>query len=295
MIGIAALLGCVLCWGVVPVMLRDLVDVVDAWTANGFRYPLAAVLYWPFLWQAWRKREINASLLRACAVPAMLALAAQVFWALAHYHLQASEIGFLVRFSMVWSLLAALTLFRDERRLLAQPRFYLGLALSVGGFVVLSLMRGTASVSGSGTGLAIVSLCSLLFGLYAVSVRLYMNDVHPVLAFSVVSQFVSVGTLSGMFWRGNVHQLGNLAPRDWLLMVSSSILGIAVGHILMYASVQRLGAALTTGCQSLTPFITATVASLTLGEVLSPWQWAAGVVLILGAVVLLSVRVDLAR
>ncbi|MEE2707499.1 MAG: hypothetical protein VX988_10630, partial [Planctomycetota bacterium] len=37
-----ALLASVLCWGAVPVLLRDLKDSIGPWSANGLRYSMAA-------------------------------------------------------------------------------------------------------------------------------------------------------------------------------------------------------------------------------------------------------------
>ena len=37
--GIVALAVGVVCWGVAPVLIRRLTPFVDAWTANGLRYP----------------------------------------------------------------------------------------------------------------------------------------------------------------------------------------------------------------------------------------------------------------
>ena len=59
----------------------------------------------------------------AVVVPSLLALVAQVFWALAPYYLPATAIGFFVRLSLLWSLIAAMILFPDERRLLKLPQF----------------------------------------------------------------------------------------------------------------------------------------------------------------------------
>jgi drug/metabolite transporter (DMT)-like permease len=289
LVGIAALVGCILCWGVVPVLLRQLTSSIDAWTANGVRYPLAAFLYWPILWIAWSRNQVTPSLLRRCAVPAMLALGGQVFWALAHYHLQASEIGFLVRLSMIWSLLAALAIFPDERWLLREPRFYLGLVLIVGGFYVLSTSRAEMSVH-SRLGILIMLVCSVFFGLYVVSVRRFLSSVEPVLAFGVVSQFVSLGTLIGMWSLGRPEALRYVSAQGWSLLISSSILGIALGHIFLYVAVVRLGAAISTSCQSVAPFVTVAIASVVLNEMLTSSQWGAGLAMVVGAVVLLSSR-----
>ena len=52
--GSAFLLGNILCWAAVPVLLRYLTNALDAWTANGIRYPLAAVFFLPILVVTWR-------------------------------------------------------------------------------------------------------------------------------------------------------------------------------------------------------------------------------------------------
>jgi drug/metabolite transporter (DMT)-like permease len=191
---------------------------------------------------------------------------------------------------MIWSLLGALILFPDERQLLRQPRFYLGMVLSVAGYLLISLPGDRAAFHSSVPGIVLVSICSLMFGLYAVSVRRFLPQRHPVFAFGVVAQLVSLGTLSGLAFRGDIGRLWTLHPSDWGLVVGSSVLGIALGHFLMYAAVQRLGAALTTSCQSLTPFVTAALASATLGESLSPTQWLAGWVMTAGALVLMMIE-----
>ena len=78
---------------------------------------------------------------------------------------------------------------------------------------------------------------------------------------------------------------GRLGSGPWLML-----LGIALGHIMMYIAVQRLGAAITSSCQTLMPFVTAAAASFALSESLSRPQWIAGSVMILGAIVLLSLK-----
>ena len=110
------------------------------------------------------------------------------------------------------------------------------------------------------------------------------------MAFAFVAQFCSVSLIAGMFLKGDPTIIPQLSGRDWLLLTSSSMLGIAWGHMFLYASVQRLGAALTTSCQTSTPFVTAAIAGVMLGEELSPAQWVAGVVIVVGALTLLSIK-----
>ncbi len=290
LLGALALLGCVLCWGVVPVILRQLAPKIDEWVANGVRYPLAAVFYWPILWWCWRKGMIDADLLRRSLVPALFAWLGQVFWGRAPYYLPASEIGFYVRFSMVAALAGAMFFFRDERRLLLMPRFYIGLVLVVGGFLWFSLAQEDFSAGGHWKGLLIMLACSLFFGFYGVSVRYYLSDVNPILGFAIVSQFVSVGTFSTMLSWGDTSRLFELVGVDWLRVAGSTLLGISLGHIFMYYSVKRLGASITSSVQTLTPFVTAVLALWVLDEVMTGWQWVGGCVMIAGALVLIMTQ-----
>jgi drug/metabolite transporter (DMT)-like permease len=277
----------VLCWGAVPVLLRHLSSSIDAWTANGFRYPLAAVLYWPVLLAAYRGGSLDRETIRRCAVPAFFALAGQVLWALAPYYLSASSIGFFIRLSLVFTLLGAMYFFPDERPLLKQPWFHVGLTLSVGGFLVLAMSRGMFDVKVTVTGVTIITVCSMFFGLYSVSVRHYLRGMHPLVGFGVVSQIVSLGTLTGMVFLGRPQQLLELSGGDWAVLIVSSVLGVAVGHFLLYTAVQRLGATIPPGVGTLSPFFTVLLAAVFLGESLSPAGWLAGVMMVLGALALL--------
>ena len=265
---------------------------MDAWTANGFRYPLAAALYWPALIVALHSGHLNRRVLGRCIAPALLALGGQVFWALSPYYLPASAIGFFVRVSLVWSLVAAMVLFPDERKLLGAPRFYIGILLTVAGFIVLAGSKLTLDAEVSGLGIAIILACSVFFGLYGVSVRHYLRGIHPLVAFGVVSHIVSAGTLAAMFAAGEYADLLSLDKRDWGVLTASSILGIALGHAFLYASIKRLGAAVTSGAQTLTPFVTAVLASAFLAESMSLVGWCGGTAMAAGAIVLLMAQTN---
>ena len=288
--GAMALLGCVLCWGVVPVILRQLTGSINAWSANGIRYPLAAVCYWPVLWFAWSNGKLDKDLLRLALIPAVFAWLGQVFWGLAPYYLPASAIGFYVRFSMVPALTVAMFLFRDERRLLLVPRFYWGLALIVGGFLWFSLVQGSARLPGHWIGVSVMLACSLFFGLYGVSVRYFLRTKSPVLSFAVVAQYVSVGTFSTMVLWGDTQNIPLLDGSDWLRIAISTLLGISFGHIFMYVSIRALGAAITSSVQTLTPFVTVAMAALMLSEQMTRSQWFAGVTMVVGALVLVVTK-----
>jgi drug/metabolite transporter (DMT)-like permease len=277
----------VLCWSTTPVLLRILTDGIDAWTANGLRYPLAALMFWPVLIRAFRANRLTSGLLKRCLIPAALAFSGQILWALTPYYLSASAIGFYVRSSLVWALLAAMLLFPDERVLLRRWQFHSGLALIVAGFCTLSI-AANPHLEITRQGIVLILFCGLFFGLYGVSVRLFLNNDSPYLAFGVVCQYVSAGTVTGMLLMGDTGRLWTLPLPGWGTLIASSLLGVGLGHIFLYSAVRRLGAALTSSVQSLSPFITAFIASLFLSERMTAREWMAGVAMAVGAGVLVQ-------
>ena len=96
-----------------------------------------------------------------------------------------------------------------------------------------------------------------------------------------------------MFAVGDYEVVWGLSGREWLMVIALSILGIGLGHIMLYTAIVRLGASVTTTCQSAMPFVTAAIASVVLGEQLTPQQWAAGAVIVIGALILLSVKIQI--
>jgi len=288
--GATFLLGNILCWAAVPVLLRYLTHSIDAWTANGFRYPMAAVLYWPILIVAWRSGRLNRRLIVRCLVPSFLAFGGQVLWALAPYYLPASAIGFFMRFALVFTLAGAMLVFPDEKKLLSLSSFYVGLVPCVAGFFAMSVSKVQFDAEVTPVGIGIILLCSVFFGFYGVSIRYFLHGIHPLVGFGVVSNVVSIGTIAAMLMVGRYEDLAVVTDRDWMVLVGSSVLGIALGHYFLYSAVARLGAAISSAAQTLIPFLTALLAARVLGESMSMLEWCAGITMVLGAAALLRAQ-----
>ena len=101
--GTLAVLANVCIWGSTPVLLKDLTVYLpdDPWTANGIRYPIAAVLLWPALYLAWQRGDLGSRVLSRALVPAAFAFIGQIFWAAAPYYIQANAIGFFIKASTI--------------------------------------------------------------------------------------------------------------------------------------------------------------------------------------------------
>jgi drug/metabolite transporter (DMT)-like permease len=68
-----------------------------------------------------------------------------------------------------------------------------------------------------------------------------------------------------------------------VLLLISSLVGIAAAHVLYYIAISRLGVALVSGTTLLSPFLTAAASQFIYNERLLPQQWLGGIVLVLGA------------
>ena len=79
----------------------------------------------------------------------------------------------------------------------------------------------------------------------------------------------------------------DVSTTAWGIIVASSVLGIALGHYFLYSAVSRLGAAVTSGAHTLTPFPTMLLAGWLLHERLTGLEWCAGLTMVAGAAVLL--------
>jgi drug/metabolite transporter (DMT)-like permease len=151
-------------------------------------------------------------------------------------------------------------------------------------------MRGTLRARVEGIALALAS--GLLFACYGLSVRKWMDGVNSVLAFAAICQYTAIVMVALMVVlgvRGGLTAL-DLAPDQFMWLLISALIGIAIGHVFYYFSIARLGVAVTAGVLQLQPFLVAVASLAIFGELLSLGQWTAGLVAVAGAMLMLSVQ-----
>ncbi len=278
------LVGATLCWGSVPVMIKYLAGpglVPDGFTANMVRYPIAALFYVPLLILGIRSGQLRGLWIPAL-LPAAVNAAGQALWAAAPYHLDASIMAFLLRLCVVWSILGAFLVFKDERKLARSRWFWSGAFLAIIGFVVMSWHGLAGGGNATGVGIVIIFLCGVCLGLYGVCVRYVMHQIHPLVVFSIVSVYTSVG-LVAMAPLGQPSAVLTLPSTAVIILIVSALVGIAMAHGFFYVAVQRLGVAICYLMLMTTPFVSYLGAYLFLGENFTRIQWIGGSVLVLGA------------
>jgi|APTNR8051073442_1049403.scaffolds.fasta_scaffold00053_106 drug/metabolite transporter (DMT)-like permease len=285
---LASLGAVIVIWAAAPIVLKYFAGVLDAWTVNGLRYFFTALFWLPVVY---RQRALvrDPALWRAAALPAFCHLLGQAGWGLAPYYNDASVMNFVSRLGFLFTALAGFLLLRSERALVRRPMFWVGAAGSIAGLI--AMFRGGTHTGGtSPLGMGILVWTSACWSLYAVNVRLRMARYPARLAFGVVSLMVVPGMLVLMFSLGDWRAATELSGVQWMLLIGSAWLGIALGHVLYYQSVHALGPILSEGSLAVIPFLTALLAHLILGEHMILAQWIGGSLLVLATLFLLSAR-----
>lgn len=281
-----ALIATVVSWASIPLFLKHFTTLLDAWTVNGFRYLIGALLLLPMLRGSFRPAAGTSSPWRAALIPATVNSISQAGFALVPYFVSASIMGFGIRTSFLFTLAASLWLLPEERYLFSSPVFWTGGALCITG--ILALFWGSMRLAASVPGLVILFGDAAAWGFYGVTVRKYMRGHPPHRSFAVISLYTAVVLTALMLIFGHVSALAQQNLQTLGLLVLSAGVGISLAHVLMYYVLGHLGAIMESGAEMLTPFLTFSGAALLFGERMSALQWAGGLGVIVGCIVMLS-------
>jgi drug/metabolite transporter (DMT)-like permease len=283
---VAALVGMVLSWASIPLFLKHFALSLDAWTVNGIRYGAAALALVPLLRMPGRTDPPGRNIWRDALVPGTINSVGQVGWALLPYFMPASVMGFGVRSAFLFTLLGSLWLLPEERYLFRSPAFWGGAGVCVAGFVVL--FRATArDPSASIGGLFVLLATSAVWGFYGVTVRKFMKGYAPERGFAVISLYTAAVVSLLMLILGDMREVASQSPATMGLLLFSALLGISVAHVLMFYVLSHLGAVIEGGAEMATPFLTFIGAALLFGERLSPIQWAGGIGVVAGCLLMI--------
>ncbi len=281
-----ALITVVVAWASIPLFLRHFTVFLDAWTVNGVRYLVGALLLLPVLRGSRRFDSGRSNLWRAAVVPALVNSVSQAGFALVPYFVSASVMGFGIRASFLFTLAASLWLLPEERHLFFSPYLWAGAALGISGMA--GLFWGSIRLEASVPGLLILFGDAAAWGFYGVTVRKYMRGHPPHRSFAVISLYTAAVLTVLMFLFGQVSALEEQSLQTFALLAFSAGIGISLAHVLMYYVLGHLGAIMESGAEMLTPFLTFSGAALIFGERMSALQWAGGLGVIVGSIVMLS-------
>lgn len=277
-------------WASVLLFLKHLTPYIDAWSANGWRYGLSALLWLPILVRGSIRSSLPDRLWRRAICPAIFNCIGQICFALIPYYIGPGLGAFLLRVNIIFSTAGALILFADERVLVKSPKFWIGMVLVCGGSAGTMLLGGAPITGAAATGVILGLLSGAFYGFYGVSVRYFMHGVPAMTSFAVISLYTAIGMIALMIVYGNRGGLVvlDLSAFNWLMLVASALVGIALGHVFYYAAIARLGVAISAAVVQLAPFLCAAASTLIFNEILTRGQWLCGVIMLFGAATLIA-------
>lgn len=301
-------------WTAVPLLIEEFTADIDNWTANGWRYGFAALLWMPLLIGKALTGKWRPGLFAAALVPGLVNAVAQVCFTTSFYKIDPSLMTFGLRFQMVAVTVGAALFFPAERRVIRAPMFLLGMALLILGIIATALIQPAAATEAADAAAAppddtAATVAGVLlsigagggFGAYAIAVRWFMRPFGVMESFAAVSQYTAACMILLMFvfaeqrpgdLLGGGVAIDMTAPRLGLFLLSA-VIGIAAGHVIYYASIARLGVTVSSGIIQLQPFTVAVASVAIYGaakEQLAPAQWITGLVAVAGAIVMLAVQ-----
>jgi drug/metabolite transporter (DMT)-like permease len=288
--GFCFVTGTLLGWASILLFLKHLVPFVDAWTTNGWRYGISALLWLPLLLTGARRGTLPKGIWWRALPASFFNIVGQLLYAKMPYYIGPGLGGFLIRVALVSSTLGAFILFADERVLLRSRLFWAGMTAVVAGSIGTVFLGQDAIGHLTATGIILGASSGAFFGLYGVCVRYYMRGIPSMTSFSVISLYTASALVVMMFLFGEQGgmRVFELSAFNWFILLLSALIGIAICHVSYYAAIARLGVAISTAIVQLAPFLCAIGAYFLFDEVLSRGQWLSGFVMIAGAMLLLA-------
>jgi len=295
--GIATVLLTLLGWSSVPLFIKHFSHTIDMWTSNGWRYGFSAMLWAPVLVFGAMRKSLPPGLWKAALVPALFNSTGQICFTAAHYMINPGMLTFSLRLQIIFVAAGAALLFPTERRVIRSAGFITGVALVMLGTLGVVLFGESSPKGSSALGVVIAIAAGLLFACYALSVRKFMHGMPPLTAFAAISQYTAAVMVGLMLVFGTNLGAGamNLSSTQFSLLLFSSFLGIAMGHVCYYIAIARLGVAVSSGIIQLQPVLVAMASFFLFDERLTGGQWTAGAVALAGAATILITQHRLMR
>jgi len=278
-----ACLGMLLFWSVGPNFIKFLAGHLDLWTQNMLRYSAACLFWLPFLLFALKKKRIDKSLWRRALLPAAANIVMQSLWAGGFYYIGPAFMVLLTKSSIIWIAGFSLIFFVDERALVRSKRFWLGVGLSAIGVVGVMYYKEDFAATKTMTGIVIALATAFMWAVYTISVKFAFRDIDSRSAFSVISIYTAGALCVLAFVFGSPEDCVKMDLWAWACVVISAVTAIALGHVLYYVAIRRIGATIPALVILAQPFTVFAISNVFFGESLNGLQWFFGVVLLAGS------------
>jgi len=281
-IATTACLCVILFWTLGPICIKLLTAYVDSWTQNLLRYSAACLFWLPYLFYVSRKKQFEPKVWRKALYPAGVNIIMQSLWATAFYYIDPALMILLAKSTIIWIAFFSIIFFAQERPLVKSKRFWIGMLLSIVGVIGAMCLEEGFGTKKTVLGITITLGAAFMWAVYAISVKVVFRNIDSRIGFSVMSIYTVAGLAVLAMIFGDIGQCLQMGVLPWAYVLFSGISAIALGHVLYYTAIKRIGATIPSLALLVTPFTTLAVSWVVFGETLTPLQWLFGIVLLIG-------------
>jgi drug/metabolite transporter (DMT)-like permease len=247
---------------------------------------MVACCFWlPFLFISIRKNKFDRRIWRKAVLPSAANLAMQSFYAGAFYYIGPAFMVLLTKTNIIWIAGFSLIFFPEERPLAKSKRFWLGLVLSTTGVLGVMYFKEDFVTIKTMIGIVLALSMSVMWAVYTLSVRIAFKDIDSRHGFSVISIYTMAGLFILTILFGNLGDCTQIGLLQWLCVVVSGIIGLALGHVLYYIAIQHIGATIPSLVILAQPFIVLAISYFIFSESLNLFQILFGAVLLAGSAI----------
>jgi len=154
---------------------------------------------------------------------------------------------------------------------------------SVIGVVGVIYYKEDFAARGTMIGIVIALACAFMWAVYTLSVRIAFRDTDSRSGFSIISIYTVAGLFVLVIIFGRLGDCVTMVPKGWAVVVISAVIAIALGHVLYYAAMKRIGATIPSLVILAQPFTVLAISNIVFGESLNGLQLLFGLVLLAGS------------
>jgi drug/metabolite transporter (DMT)-like permease len=289
----------VACWAVAPTMVKAINRSFSVHFQNAWRYLVSLAVLWPaYLLTADRSRirADFAEVRRLAGKIALIALVQYAFQFSYTYSLTLIYPGLMTlvqQTTAIFGALLAVAFFPDERRIVRDRMFLVGAMFAVSGALLVVLGGGSWGSAEFNVGVLSALAGALAWALLGTLIKRWVPHVPPLLSISSVFTILVPLFLASYAVASRGFPVPAAPPIDWVVMVTSGLLGVGIGQSLFYRAVPVIGVATSTSIGLLIPLLATVISWLTFGEKLSAIQVVGGCLLVAGSWFVIRLRLSL--
>jgi len=269
------------CWSIGPIFVKFLQNFYGVNTQNAYRFLAAGLLL--MLIYLYRERGLCLGIYRVLRKATVAAVVVNIFQTVliaGIYLTKASTAAFLMRLSAVFVGLMGYIFYVDERKLVKNRKYLVGLVLALAGVSGFTLKFGGGEIFDLGAFLILVS--SVLWSFYIILLKKYGQGEDPLLFTSLIFIVGGIMLLPFSFVESGLEQMINAPTLVTLILVFSGLVSIGFSNWSNIMAINRVGAVAASTVQLIQPALTSIFAVMLLGEAIALWEAFFGLVILVG-------------